>query len=166
VARPPSFDVTVFKIIVAGAKLLNCQLPREEFGFTFAGSGRPGGQNVNKVSSKAVLSWAVLLSPSLPEEVRARFLIKLAGRVTSQGKLILTSQKYRDQARNVEDWLEKLAEMIAAVPTRPTPRRPTRPGGKAPPRRGKTRTFRQKATAAPTPAGGLMPASYRKRDQK
>ena len=50
------------------------QVPLREFEFTFARSSGPGGQNVNKVSSKATLRWAVVRSPSLPEPVRERLL--------------------------------------------------------------------------------------------
>lgn len=103
------------------------QIPREELEFTFARSSGPGGQNVNKVNSKALLRWPVVATPSLPDEVRTRFLAKYANRLTSEGDLILTSQKYRDQGRNIDDCLEKLREMIAAVVARPTVRRPTKP---------------------------------------
>jgi ribosome-associated protein len=102
------------------------EIPLDEFEFTYARSGGPGGQNVNKVNSKAVLRWSVTASPSLPEDVRERFLTKYASRLTSAGELILTSQKYRDQARNVEDCLEKLRQMITAASEPPTVRRPTR----------------------------------------
>ncbi len=103
------------------------RIPVDEIAFTFARSGGPGGQNVNKVNSKAILRWSVTASPSLPEDVRTRFLTKYANRLTSDGDLILTSQKYRDQSRNVDDCLEKLNDMLASVAKRPTPRRPTKP---------------------------------------
>jgi len=102
-------------------------IPHNEFAFTFARSGGPGGQNVNKVNSKAILRWAVTTSPSLPEPVRARFLLKFATRITLEGELVLSSQKYRDQDSNIEDCLEKLAEMLSSVAVPPTPRRPTKP---------------------------------------
>jgi ribosome-associated protein len=103
------------------------QIPLDEFEFTYARSGGPGGQNVNKVNSKAMLRWPIATSPSVPEPVRARFMEKYASRVTLDGDVILTSQKHRDQASNVEDCLEKLKEMLVAVATPQTPRRPTRP---------------------------------------
>lgn len=105
------------------------QIPREELGFTFARSSGPGGQNVNKVNSKAVLRWSVASSPSLPEAVRNRFLSLYRHRVTSEGELVLTSQRYRDAPRNVEDCLEKLREMLqnaAAIPKRRKPTKPSR----------------------------------------
>jgi ribosome-associated protein len=103
------------------------QIPDGEFAFTYARSSGPGGQNVNKVNSKAVLRWSPTTSPSLPEEVRARFLDRYASRLTTEGELILTSQRSRDQNRNSEDCLERLKDMLLAVTRRPIRRRPTKP---------------------------------------
>lgn len=111
------------------------QIPHAEFDFTFARSGGPGGQNVNKVNSKAVLRWNVWTTSSLPGDLRARFVNKYANRLTTEGDLILMSQKYRDQNSNIEDCLEKLKQMVEAVAVPPTPRRPTRPSFAAKQRR-------------------------------
>ncbi len=103
------------------------QIPDSEFEFTFARSSGPGGQNVNKVNSKAILRWSPTMSPNLPEAVRARFLARYASRLTTLGELILTCQRSRDQNRNIEDCLERLKEMLLAVTRKPVPRRPTKP---------------------------------------
>lgn len=103
------------------------QIPREEFEFTFARSSGPGGQNVNKVNSKALLRWPIRSSPSLPEEVRTRFIERYRSRLTESGDVLISSQRYRDQARNVDDCLEKLREMILAVVQRPKTRKATKP---------------------------------------
>jgi ribosome-associated protein len=98
-----------------------------ELRFQYARSSGAGGQNVNKVSSKAILRWAVKDAPGLPPDVRERFLRRFARRVTRGGELILSSQRFRDQRRNVEDCLDKLAAMLAQVAEAPAPRRPSRP---------------------------------------
>ena len=104
----------------------NVQIPLTEVEFTFARSGGPGGQNVNKVNSKAILRWRVTESSSLPEDLRARLLRTFSRRITTEGDLILTSQKYRDQSSNVNDCLEKLRQMVEQVAIPPKVRRPTK----------------------------------------
>jgi ribosome-associated protein len=103
------------------------QIPISEFHFSFARSSGPGGQNVNKVNSKAMLRWRVFQSVSLPVEVRGRFVTRYGKRLTSEGDLIITSQRFRDQGRNVSDCMEKLREMLAAIATPPKRRRATKP---------------------------------------
>ena len=103
------------------------RIPAAELQFTFVRSSGPGGQNVNKVNSKAVLRWRVADSASLPPDVRERFLARYAGRVTGEGDVIVGSQRYRDQGRNVADAREKLRAMLAAVAAPPRKRKPTKP---------------------------------------
>ena len=103
------------------------KVPRDEFQWSFARSSGPGGQNVNKVSSKAVLRWPVAASAALPAEVRQRFMARYRRRITREGELVLSSQRYRDQGRNIDDCLEKLTTMLVEVATVPRARRATRP---------------------------------------
>lgn len=103
------------------------QIPMTEFDFSYARSGGPGGQNVNKVNTKAILHWPVASTESIPEDVRARFLTRYANRITQEGQLVISSQRYRDQGRNVEDCLEKLREMLTMVLKPPVVRRATKP---------------------------------------
>ncbi len=109
--------------VVAG----RVRIPRAEFTFTFARSGAAGGQNVNKVNSKAVLRWNVTGSPTLPADVKARFLTTWATRITKEGDLVMASDEHRDQPRNVEACLARVASMITAVLTAPRKRHATRP---------------------------------------
>jgi ribosome-associated protein len=79
------------------------------------------------VNSKATLRWRPADSPSLPADVRQRFLERHSNRITVAGELVINSQKYRDQGRNVADCLEKLRSMLLEVAVAPKMRRPTRP---------------------------------------
>ena len=99
----------------------------DELQFTFVRSSGPGGQNVNKLNTKAVLRWSVRSSAALPDDVRERFLKRFQHRVTAEGDFLLSSQRFRDQRQNQRDCLEKLREMLSAVAVPPKPRKPTKP---------------------------------------
>jgi ribosome-associated protein len=102
-------------------------IPESELHFSFARSGGPGGQNVNKVSSKATLHWDVVQSPSLPAEVKGRFLTRFKSRITTQGEIVVISQESRDQPKNIQLCLDKLRAMILEVLIPPKKRRATKP---------------------------------------
>ena len=106
-----------------------------EFDISFTRSSGPGGQNVNKVNSKATLRWDAAASAGLPDDVKLRFREKYASRTTKDGSLLITSQRYRDQGRNVADCLSKLRDMILAAAVVPTKRRATQPSRGAKQRR-------------------------------
>jgi ribosome-associated protein len=94
---------------------------------SFVRASGPGGQNVNKLSTAVQLRFDVRGSPSLPAEVRAR-LERLAGsRLTLGGVLVITAQRHRTQARNRQDALDRLIDLIRRAATPPAPRRPTKP---------------------------------------
>ena len=101
-------------------------IPDEEFTFEFSRSSGPGGQNVNKVSTRATLLFDVSGSPSLTEEQRSRIMDRLQTRITKAGLLRVTSQKHRSQSANREAARERFAELIRMALQRPRPRRKTR----------------------------------------
>jgi ribosome-associated protein len=103
------------------------RIPSHELRWSFARSSGPGGQNVNKVNSKAILHWNAVGSPSRPPDVRDRLLRRYANRITVQGDLVLASQRFRDAGRNVADCLERLRTILADVAQTPKSRRATRP---------------------------------------
>lgn len=115
------------------------RIPLSEFDLSFARGSGPGGQNVNKVNSKAVLYWTVEASPSVPDAVKKRFLARYHHRVTTEGVLVMSSDQFRDQRRNVDDCMEKLREMLLTVLVAPKPRKKTKPGRGAIERRLRTK---------------------------
>jgi ribosome-associated protein len=102
-------------------------IPDEEFQISFARSSGPGGQNVNKTNSKAVLHWDVTNSPSLPWDVKARFLKSFASKLTTEGSIVIASDESRAQEANIKGCLDKLKAMILTVATPPKIRKPTKP---------------------------------------
>ncbi len=102
-------------------------IPAEELSVTFARSSGPGGQNVNKVNSKAILRWRVADTDAISAEVRSRFLQRFASRVNQAGEILISSEKYRDQGRNISDCHEKLRQLIQTVLSPPRKRKITKP---------------------------------------
>jgi ribosome-associated protein len=102
-------------------------IPLDEFRWESTRSSGPGGQNVNKVSSKVQLRWNPSASPSLPPGVRERLLRALDGRLTRDGDLLVSSQATRDRERNLADCLAKVRVLVQAAAVPPKVRRPTRP---------------------------------------
>jgi ribosome-associated protein len=103
------------------------RIPESEFQWSFVRAGGPGGQNVNKVASKAVLRWDLARSPSLPVEAKTRLRAQQRRRITSAGELILNSQRFRDQEKNRQDCLDKLRDLVRQALLRPKLRKLTKP---------------------------------------
>ena len=102
-------------------------IPAEELQLTFARSSGPGGQNVNKVNSKAVLRWSIVTTSALSREVIDRFIRLFPTRVTKQGEVVIASDRSRDQAQNVANCREVLRDLLRAAIVQPRKRKITKP---------------------------------------
>jgi ribosome-associated protein len=87
-------------------------IPENEISFTASRSGGPGGQNVNKVSSRVTLLFNVMESAALSEEQKHRILAELATRINKDGLLRIVSQRTRSQDNNRTDAIERFAELL------------------------------------------------------
>jgi ribosome-associated protein len=106
-------------------------VPGREISWTASRSGGPGGQNVNKVSTKIELRFDLANNRTLHDAVKARLRAHQAGRFDAHGRLVLTCDTTRSQSRNLELARERLAEMVRAALVAPKKRRPTAPSRSA-----------------------------------
>lgn len=102
-------------------------IPDEEFTWTYVRASGPGGQNVNKVASKAVMRWNMAANTSVPPSAKTRLAAARPSHLTLEGDFLVSSQEYRDQERNRERCLEKLAGWLVIALTPPKVRKPTKP---------------------------------------
>jgi ribosome-associated protein len=110
------------------------RVPASALHFQFARSGGPGGQNVNKLNTKAEL-WIALADLDL-HPVALERLRKLAGRrITASEELHISSESERTQERNREEALERLRDLLVRATTIPKKRRATKPSKAAKQRR-------------------------------
>lgn len=93
----------------------------------YARSSGPGGQNVNKTSTKAVARVRLSDLEGLSEAERERVRERLAGRLTAEGELVVHSQEERSQVLNRAAALARLEHLIVKAAHRPKERRPTSP---------------------------------------
>lgn len=103
------------------------KIPAAEFTIEFARSGGPGGQNVNKVSSKAQLRWKVGASAVLNDEQKNRVREVLKNRLTNEDEILVMAEDERSQPQNRDLVIARFEEMIADALKIPKKRRPTKP---------------------------------------
>ena len=103
------------------------ELIRDRCAVSFARSGGPGGQNVNKVASKVIARLPIRSLSFLDAGQRKRIATRLARRINSDGEIVVSVQDTRDQARNREIAFDRMAEMLARALEAPKPRVRTRP---------------------------------------
>lgn len=121
-------------------------LSESEIVFTFIRSPGPGGQNVNKLATTALLRFNVKQS-SLPEEVRQRLIALAGSKLTQQGELLIKASRFRTQERNKQDALERLQTLLSQAAIPPKKRRKTRPTLASKHRRLDTKKLRSKTKA-------------------
>lgn len=102
-------------------------IPDKELVEHFIHASGPGGQNVNKVATAVQLRFDVANSPCLPEEVRARLMKLVSGRINSDGVLIIESSRFRRQERNREEVRTRLIDLIRKAAQKPKRRIATKP---------------------------------------
>lgn len=102
-------------------------IPAEELDWSYARSSGPGGQNVNKRETKAVLRWVPRASPTLPASIRRRLEVLAAGRINAEGELLIASDVHRERERNVDDCRRRLLALLEQAAEPPKPRHKTKP---------------------------------------
>lgn len=102
-------------------------IKKTELKFTFIRAPGPGGQNVNKVATAAVLRFNVLTSTSLSEEHRQRLLVLAGRKINQDGYLIIKAARYRTQERNKQDAIDRLANLLTQASIVLKKRKKTKP---------------------------------------
>jgi ribosome-associated protein len=103
------------------------KIASSELQFTFSRASGAGGQNVNKVNSKADLAWDITRSTSISEEVKLRFKQKFHHFINDDGMVKISSKRYRNQPQNIQDCIKKLELMLEQVAKPPKNRKATKP---------------------------------------
>ena len=103
------------------------EITRGELVFKYDRASGPGGQNVNKLSTKVTLAFNVADSESLSDYQKTRIMDRLSTRINKAGKIIVVSQKSRSQSANKEDAVERLQELLAEALKQQKSRRKTKP---------------------------------------
>ncbi|XP_039715546.1 large ribosomal subunit protein mL62 isoform X1 [Pteropus medius] len=95
------------------AKQASSDIPLDRLTISYCRSSGPGGQNVNKVNSKAEVRFHLASADWIAEPVRQKMAVTHKNKINRSGELILTSECSRYQFRNLADCLQKIRDMIA-----------------------------------------------------
>ncbi|MEJ1269314.1 mitochondrial ribosomal protein L58 [Cricetulus griseus] len=120
---PESKGVDTAWKVPEDAKQASSDIPLDRLSISYCRSSGPGGQNVNKVSSKAEVRFHLASADWIAEPVRQKIALKHKNKINKAGELILTSESSRYQFRNLAECLQKIRDMIAEasqVPKEPT----------------------------------------------
>lgn len=102
-------------------------IDEKELAFDYVRSSGPGGQNINKVSTAVQLRFNVIQSKSLPDDVKKRFSAIFGNRVTEKGEIVIEAKRFRTQAKNREDAIQRLIVLLQKAAAKPKNRRKTKP---------------------------------------
>ena len=136
-------DVTNAGTSLSLAQRLRQLIPAEELVCSFTRSGGPGGQNVNKCTTRATLAFDLDGSPSLTPAQKRRIHEQLSGRISKEGVLRVVSMRHRTQRLNRLAATDRFFELLAGALHVDKPRTPT-----SVPRRAKHRRLADKRLRA------------------
>ncbi|HEX7676310.1 MAG TPA: alternative ribosome rescue aminoacyl-tRNA hydrolase ArfB [Bdellovibrio sp.] len=106
---------------------MEISIPFHELNFSYARSRGPGGQNVNRTNSAAILRWNLFNTQAFNEDVKARLIEKLSSQLTSEGDLLIRSEIHRDQDQNRSECIRKLQALLQKALFVPKKRYATKP---------------------------------------
>jgi protein subunit release factor B len=121
-SRSASSDAKAEERLRNYPKAKDIKVPLDKVDFAFARSSGPGGQNVNKLNTKAELRFHVDLATWIPTEVRGRLHELQGNKINNSGELLITSQEFRTQSKNKDDCVSKLQAMLEEAYVEPKDR--------------------------------------------
>lgn len=105
----------------------DCRLADDDVEIKFIHASGPGGQNVNKVATAAQLRFAIGPCGALSEEVKMRLRELARNKISAGDELVITARRYRTQARNRQDAIDRLCEIIRKALVKPKKRLKSKP---------------------------------------
>ncbi len=131
--------------------MIDIQILFAELDFTYARSRGPGGQNVNRTNSAAILRWNLMSSQVISDELKLRLQAKLAAQLTEDGDILIRSDVHRDQDQNRSECIARLHALLRKALFVPKKRVATKPSRSSVRKRldtkrkhSETKTLRQK----------------------